>query len=91
MGNLQLLFLSGDYARGKDSGIIDLVLVGNVDKAFIADKVSKAEALIGKKIRYLVYASEEWEKHKHSADTHILLWEKQYRRSSWDGASTGAA
>jgi len=77
MGNLERLYLSGDYAMGKDSGIIDLVLVGDIDKKFLADKVSKAETMIGKKIRYLVYAREEWNTYQPSANgNNILLWQR---------------
>ncbi|HHP7234654.1 MAG TPA: winged helix-turn-helix domain-containing protein [Desulfobacterales bacterium] len=31
LGNLQKAYLTGDYAEGKDTGIIDLVLVGEID------------------------------------------------------------
>ena len=32
LGDLKSAFITGDYAEGKDSGIIDLVLVGEVDE-----------------------------------------------------------
>jgi DNA-binding transcriptional ArsR family regulator len=32
LGNLEAAYLVGDYARGADTGIIDVVLVGEVDK-----------------------------------------------------------
>ena len=31
LGDLERAYLIDDYAEGKDSGIIDLVLVGNID------------------------------------------------------------
>lgn len=80
MGDLDKLYLTGDYARGKDSGIIDLILVGDVDKAFLADKVAKAEAMIHKKIRYLVYDHAEWEAIREkelSSGRIILLWQRK--------------
>jgi len=77
MGNLEKLYLSGDYARGRDSGIIDLVLIGDVDKSFLADKVAKAEDLIGKKIRYLLYNTFEWSQQYEGIEvTDVLLWQK---------------
>ena len=33
MANLQQELLIDDYAEGKDTGIIDLVLIGDIDKA----------------------------------------------------------
>jgi len=32
LGDIERAFLLDDYAEGKDSGIIDLVLVGNIDQ-----------------------------------------------------------
>lgn len=79
LGNLEKVFLTGDYARGKDSGVMDLVLVGDVDKSYLARLTEKAEKLIAKKIRYLVYSVAEWEKIPgklpEGEDT-LLLWEK---------------
>ncbi len=79
VGRLEKLYLTGDYAKGKDSGIIDLVFVGNVDKAFLTDKVPKAEKLIKKKIRYLVYDTSEWDQHQQDElkpESRLLLWQQ---------------
>ncbi len=59
LGHLEAAYLTGDYAMGKDSGIIDLALVGHVDKAYLLHLVEKAEAAIGRKIRFLVIKPEE--------------------------------
>lgn len=79
MGKLERLYLAGDYARGKDSGIIDLIFVGEVDNLFLANKINKAEKLISKKIRYLVYGEEEWDQKKQTMqpEFRLLLWQKQ--------------
>ena len=37
MGKLERVYLTGDYAKGKDSGIIDLVFVGDIDKQYLLD------------------------------------------------------
>jgi hypothetical protein len=54
LGKLEEAYLTGDYARGKDSGIVDLVLVGQVDKAYLLNLIEKAESVIDRKIRFLV-------------------------------------
>jgi DNA-binding transcriptional ArsR family regulator len=60
LGELELAFLLDDYADGKDSGIIDLGLVGNIDHANLADLVQKTERYIGRKIRTLVLTRSEY-------------------------------
>jgi hypothetical protein len=54
LGKLDAAYLTGDYAKGKDSGIVDLVLVGDVDKSYLLNLIEKAEAMIDRKIRFLV-------------------------------------
>jgi hypothetical protein len=54
LGKLDAAYLTGDYAKGKDSGIVDLVLVGDVDKSYLLKLIEKAEAMIDRKIRFLV-------------------------------------
>jgi hypothetical protein len=78
-GDLEKIYLAGDYAKGRDSGIIDLMFIGDIDKTFLADKVAKAESIIKKKIRYLIYDSTEWEnitQHSENSRNRLLLWEK---------------
>jgi predicted DNA-binding protein YlxM (UPF0122 family) len=60
LGNLEMAYLVGDYAEGKDTGIIDLILVGDIDQTNLADLVTKTEKYIGRKIRTLVVGSEEF-------------------------------
>lgn len=60
LGNLDAAYLVGDYAEGKDTGIIDLILVGNIDQANLSDLVVKSEKYIGRKIRTLTVDSSEF-------------------------------
>jgi DNA-binding MarR family transcriptional regulator len=60
LGNLEKAYLIDDYAEGKDSGIIDLVLVGNIDQENLTDLVHKTECYIDRKIRTLIVQSDEW-------------------------------
>lgn len=79
MGTLEMAYLTGDYANGRDSGIIDLILIGDIDKSYLSDKVSKAEVLIKKKIRYLIYSLDEWNQRaiNTSEIPDLLLWQRK--------------
>ena len=60
LGAVRLALITGDYAHGIDSGIIDLTLVGEVDRSYLNDLVAKVEALIARKVRVLVLTPEEY-------------------------------
>jgi hypothetical protein len=57
-------FIVGDYAKGIDSGIIDLVLVGRVDQTYLQKLIDKVEPLIHRKIRFLTLSEDELERFK---------------------------
>lgn len=59
LGDVEQVFLCGKFAEGLDSNIIDLVFVGDIDKFYLLNLVDKAEELIGRKIRYLIYSKGE--------------------------------
>ena len=64
IGNLICVYLTGDFARGKDSPVIDLILVGeNIDREYLARKVMQAEELVGRKVSYVVLHPDEAENH----------------------------
>jgi len=75
LGALQRVYLIGDYARGKDSGIIDLAIIGKVDEAFLLRLVRKAEALIDRKVRYLLFDELKGFKAIGAAPA-LLLWDQ---------------
>ena len=74
LGVVQMAFITGDYASGKDSGIIDLVLVGEIDKQNLEDLVVKAETLIKRKIRGLVLTLKEYKALKNTLSPEKALW-----------------
>ena len=53
-GQIQSAWIIGDYARGIDSGLIDLVVLGQVDWQAINLAIEKTSRLIKRKIRLLV-------------------------------------
>lgn len=61
LGEVKSAFVVGDYAKGIDSGIIDLVLVGEINREFLNELVEKTEPLISnRKIRYLCLSEQEF-------------------------------
>jgi hypothetical protein len=60
LGNLETVYLVGDLAKGKDTEVIDLILVGDINKAYLIELVWKAEKKTGKKIRFICYQSSEF-------------------------------
>jgi predicted nucleotidyltransferase len=64
MGKLLSVYLTGDFARGKDSPVIELVIVGaDIDREYLARKVVQAENLVGRKVSYIVLEPDEAEGH----------------------------
>ena len=76
LGNLEEAYLIDDYAEGKDTGIIDLVLVGNIDQNNLNDLVQKTEHYIERKIRTLTLTRSEWQniKKKIVKKPLLLIW-----------------
>jgi len=74
---LESAYLIDDYAEGKDTGIIDLLLIGNINQYHLNDLSRKTEQYIKQKIRSLVLSQEEYnhllpELKKHPR---VLIWE----------------
>lgn len=76
IGDLESAYITGDFAEGHDSGIIDLVLIGhNMDQEFIGNLVAKAQDLIDRKIRYLILTKEQMIE-LFSSQPALLIWKK---------------
>ncbi len=74
LGPVQLAFIRGDYAAGKDSGLIDLVVVGDTVNRKELERVRlKTEQLIGRKISVLVLTGQEYKKLKDSLQKETVL------------------
>ncbi len=78
LGDVEEVYVVGDFAHGIDSQVIDLVFLGSIDIEFLIKLINKTEKLIDRKIRYITYSSEEkekvnWQKENPSA---LLLWQK---------------
>lgn len=78
LGDVEKVFLVGEFSRGLDSDIIDLVFVGDIDQAYLINLIGKTEKLINRKIRYLIYSTEELDKIKLDSfkPEPLLIWSK---------------
>lgn len=79
IGDLEKVYLIGKLARGQNSDVVDIVLVGNnLNKPFLLEQIEKAEKKIGKKIRYIHYNGEEFDIGliKEAGMHPLLLWSK---------------
>ena len=53
MGNVKEIILVGDYAKGNDSGLIEVFLIGKeLNMEYIAQLEEKIENLIGRKVSF---------------------------------------
>jgi hypothetical protein len=77
LGDLEQAYLIDDYAEGKDTGIIDILLVGNIDQYHLNDLSRKTEKYIKRKIRPLVLSNKEFAdfEDKLKSMPHILIWQ----------------
>jgi DNA-binding transcriptional ArsR family regulator len=79
LGNIERAYLVDDYAEGKDTGIIDLILVGNIDHYQLNDLSRKTERYIKRKIRPLVLTKKEYEdfQERFKSQPYVLVWESE--------------
>jgi len=77
LGELEKAYLIDDYAEGKDTGIIDLVLVGDIDLYHLNDLSRKTERYIKRKIRSLVVSRSEYKSlvPRLKNRPRLLIWE----------------
>ena len=76
LGDVKSAYIIGDYANGIDSGIIDLVLIGEIKQDILNKLTSKTEALINRKIRSVVLTKKEFKKLNKTLDidNSLLIW-----------------
>jgi hypothetical protein len=74
VGKLRLAFIRGDYAVGKDSGLIDLVIVGEDINVEEVERVrKKTEELIARKISILLLNEKEYKNLKSNFSSEAIL------------------
>jgi len=74
LGDVKMAFIRGDYAAGRDSGLIDLVVVGESVNMEEVERVrQKTEGLINRKISVLVLNSTEYDNLKENLQKEAVL------------------
>lgn len=72
-GVIEAAWVTGDYARGIDSGLIDIVIQGDVNYSALQDAINKTSLLINRKIRFLVIQGNDIKKLAKSLDLEHAL------------------
>ncbi len=87
LSNIQKAFITGDYARGIDSGLIDVVLIGTIGNDIMEHITHKTELLINRKIRTLVLSDVEFKdlKKRLLKEDTLLLWAKDGQENNSAG------
>jgi hypothetical protein len=90
IGLLVCVYLTGDFARGKDSPVIELIIVGaDIDREYLARKIMQAEELVGRKVSYIVLEPCETENYLHKLKQSDLvpLWSYEDHKITHKSAS----
>jgi predicted DNA-binding protein YlxM (UPF0122 family) len=76
LGVINEAYLIGDYADGKDTGVIDIILVGDLNHQHLFDIIKKTERQINRIIRTLLFSQNEKSKLNKllSSQPHLLIW-----------------
>ena len=76
LGDVKTAYLVGDYARGIDSGLIDIILIGKINKVELNRIAERRGKDISRKIRPMVLTVKEllslWE--QLNMDHALLIW-----------------
>ena len=77
LGQVQRVYLLGNFARGLDCDVIDLLFIGDIDRLYLIELIQKVEKRINRKIRYLIYSVEEVEKINWTQfnENPLMIWE----------------
>ncbi len=59
LGHVEAVYILDDYALGKDSGLIDVLIVGDVDRSRLDELARITEGKINRKVRTISVTGEE--------------------------------
>lgn len=77
LGNVQKVYLEGDLAKGIDSNIIDIMLVGEgIDRPYLSQLLAKAEQIVKKHIRYRI-VTEDITSTQEENVPNLLIWTRE--------------
>jgi predicted transcriptional regulator len=75
MGNLSKAYITGDFAIGKNSKLIDLIIVGkNLNYEYLGKLIRKAEEITSLKIKYITINPDEENEYVSNKEDVLLIW-----------------
>ncbi len=74
LGDLKSAYIIGDYAQGKDTGTIELLLVGDIDTEYLEALVQKAKTLIHRNVHATCLNIPDFESKRISYKDALLVW-----------------
>jgi len=80
VGDIRKVYLMGDFAKGKNSDVIELLIVTEgLNKANFLKLVDKAEKLINRKIKYLLCNLQEANQvlSEYKSSDFLLIWQNE--------------
>lgn len=77
IGDLKKVYVTGAIAEGRDASEIDLVFVGDINKAYLSELVDKVGRHISRQLKYMTITEEEFLSSRWEAENpqSLLLWE----------------
>jgi hypothetical protein len=80
LSGINKAYIVGDFARGKDAGNIELILIGTqFDKSYLDHLIEKVEGLIKRKISCLILNELEEDNYMHGHPEAFVLWKSDYK------------
>ena len=79
LGDINSVFIVGDFAKGLDNKIIDLIFVSEkINQNYLTELIQKTEKLIKRKIRYLILSTKEFSDYRkeNKGIDPLLLWKE---------------
>lgn len=78
VGNIELVYVEGSFAKGLDAEVIDLILIGKqIDRQYLTSLINKAEEVIKKRIRYVLFEpGKAMEYMENQSVRPLLIWGK---------------
>lgn len=65
LGDIKKVYITGDFANGKDSSVIDLIIIAShLNRSYLSELIEKTEKLISRKISYIVLNETELAEYK---------------------------
>lgn len=80
LGSVDEVYLTGDFARGKASQLIEMMIVGNnINTVYLDHLIEKSQNLLKRKIQYTLLNNTEFKTllEKTKKDELLLLWKEK--------------